>query len=512
MTADCRTIVYAAAWEGGELQLYRTDCEGHETRPLGLTRAGILAIPKGEEYAVALRRQSLRGYVNAGTLALVRPDGEVVREIMEDVQWADWPAGGGEGAAVVRDVGGMNRLECPPGHTLFETSGWISHPRFSPGGEAIAFLDHPIPADDRGAVAVVGRDGKVFRPSEDWGSLQGLAWSARGDEIWFTASREGNARALYGVTPSGRLRAIIRTEGSLTLYDVSRDGRALLSSDNTRLGIICLLPGETRERDLSWRDWSVIRDITDDGGAILFTEAGQGGGAQYGVFLRRTDGALADFLGPGSALALSPDGRLALAVSRASGSRLVLLPTRGGAAAVELEGGGITHHPWGCWYPDGKRVLFVGYEHGRGTRLYVQDVAGGGPRLVSDEGVSILSPHSISPDGRVAAATTPDHGICLFPLEGGEPRRAAGVQPGDVPVRWSGDGRSLYVFERRRLPASVCRVAPADGRRELLRELSPPDPVGVHEIIRVLLTPDLRAYAYTYSYDLSDLYLAEGLA
>ena len=44
--------------------------------------------------------------------------------------------------AVVRDVGGRNRLEYPIGKVLYETGGWISHPRISPKGDMVAFLDH----------------------------------------------------------------------------------------------------------------------------------------------------------------------------------------------------------------------------------------------------------------------------------------------------------------------------------------------------------------------------------
>jgi hypothetical protein len=39
----------------------------------------------------------------------------------------------------------------------------------------------------------------------------------------------------------------------------------------------------------------------------------------------------------------------------------------------------------------------------------------------------------------------------------------------------------------------------------------PQDPAGVTEIIQIVYTPDLRAWAYTYRRILSDLYLVKGL-
>jgi len=39
----------------------------------------------------------------------------------------------------------------------------------------------------------------------------------------------------------------------------------------------------------------------------------------------------------------------------------------------------------------------------------------------------------------------------------------------------------------------------------------PPDPTGISDIGRVVMTPDGDAYAYAYSRVLSNLYLVEGL-
>ena len=52
--------------------------------------------------------------------------------------------------AVVRAPQWRYRLEFPLGKVLYETTGWISHPRVSPDGDAVAFVDHPAFGDDLG--------------------------------------------------------------------------------------------------------------------------------------------------------------------------------------------------------------------------------------------------------------------------------------------------------------------------------------------------------------------------
>ena len=69
----------------------------------------------------------------------------------------------------------------------------------------------------------------------DWASTQGLDWSASGTEIWFTAVATGMSRALYAVTPAGRLRQVASAPGGMLLEDVSRDGQVLFVQENVRL-------------------------------------------------------------------------------------------------------------------------------------------------------------------------------------------------------------------------------------------------------------------------------------
>jgi hypothetical protein len=85
------------------------------------------------------------------------------------------------------------------------------------------------------------------------------------------------------------------------------------------------------------------------------------------------------------------------------------------------------------------------------------------------------------------------------------------VSPGEEPVRWSADGREIYVRKRIELPNRVYRVDVTTGTRRPFKELMPADPDGVSEILGVVLTPDGRYYAYSYLRMLTELYLVEGL-
>ena len=56
--------------------------------------------------------RQVRSYIHVGTLARVPLSGGGPREILNDVQWADWSPDG-KNLAVVRDIGGKNRLNIP---------------------------------------------------------------------------------------------------------------------------------------------------------------------------------------------------------------------------------------------------------------------------------------------------------------------------------------------------------------------------------------------------------------
>ncbi len=504
---DGQTIVYSATWEGSPMEIFTTRPESPQSRSLGLVGTDLLGISPSGEMAISLHSRSQGSYVQSGTLARAALDGGAPREVLEDVQWADWSPDGNSHAAV-RDVGGRNRLEFPIGKLLYETSGWISHPRVSPKGDLVAFLDHPLPGDDLGSVAIVDLSGQKKTLSSDWYTSEGLAWSPGGEEIWFTASRVGVARAIYAVTPSGRERLVARVPGTLTIQDISRDGRVLVVRDTWRREQIALRAPETKEKVFSWLDYSYPTDVSVDGSSLIFDEEGGGGGQGYSVYIRKTDGSPAVRLGEGSAESLSPDGRWVIAGPPGTPAQLVLLPTGAGEAKVLTKDA--INHLWARWLPTGQRFVFTGSEQGRGVQFYVQDLAGGKPRIISPEGVNALA-FAISLDGRFVAGIGPDEKGYLYAVEGGDPRPIPGFQTGEQPIRWAADGRSLYVYRPGDLPAKVYRLDLASGQKTLWRQLMPSDSAGVRSINPIAMTPDGKTYVYGYHRILSDLYLVEGV-
>ena len=83
------------------------------------------------------------------------------------------------------------------------------------------------------------------------------------------------------------------------------------------------------------------------------------------------------------------------------------------------------------------------------------------------------------------------------------------AEPRDLPIVCSADGAWLYLQTD---DARIARVHLDSGRREVVRRLIPPDPAGLSDILRVVMTPDGRAYAYSYVRALSALYLVEGIS
>jgi len=169
---DGQTIIYSAAWEGGPVEIFSTRYGTPESRSMGIPGAEILGVSSTGEMAVLLKSKQTKSQVFTGTLARVPIGGGAPREVLENIQWADWSPDGSQ-LAVVRDVNGRNRLEYPVGKALYETGGWISHPRISRKGDLIAFIDHPIQGDSIGGVVVVDMNGHTRPLSQTYGGGAG---------------------------------------------------------------------------------------------------------------------------------------------------------------------------------------------------------------------------------------------------------------------------------------------------------------------------------------------------
>jgi Tol biopolymer transport system component len=507
-TKDGESIVYGAAWDGEPFRVFSMQAGRPESAAVALPPADVLSVSASGELALALGRTFSRRFTFEGTLARAPFAGGAPRQLLERVQEADWAPDGS--LAVVRMVSGETRLEWPEGRILVQTPGWVSHPRFSPDGSRIAYLEHPVVGDDRGAVAVVRAGEPPHRLTSVYDSVLGLAWAPHGREVWFSASEGGgNTPALRAVTLAGKVRTVVRAPGRLRLLDISRDGRVLVTRENSVTSVYLRGPAGREERDLSWLDSSTARDLSTDGKQLLLSVEGEGAGASSSaIYLRPTDGSPAVRLGDGLPTMLSADGKWVVAIVFGSPARLWLIPTGPGEPKL-IPRGQIDEYHWAFLLPDGHRMVISGNEKGRGVRLFVQEIDGATTRPITPEGEGFLM--TPSPDGKLVPSTGTAGEERLYPVDGGTPRPLPGVRNGDDILLWSADGRSVLVLRRPSVPARIDRVDVATGRAVLWREIAPSDRTGMITVASVLVSDDESTLSYSVRRLLSELYLVDGL-
>jgi serine/threonine protein kinase/WD40 repeat protein len=502
---DGQTIVYSAAWDGKPLETFLMRRESSDSRSLGFPGAHLWSVSSAAEMALGLGwRMSASPVVGFGTLARVSLAGGAPREVLEQIELADWSPDG-KSLAVLRRKQGKSLLEFPIGRTLYEPPQHLFGIRVSPKGDLVALIEE---APGGTSIAVVGSARRKRTLSTGWFQAQGLAWSPRGDEVWFTASRAGQARALWVVSLSGRERLVTQVPGRLTLQDVAPDGRVLLTHENVRRELVGMASGESRERDLTWLGYSWPMGLSRDGRTLFFCETSEESRLAT-LYVRKTDGSAPVRIGEGmvqDVAGLSPDGRWVFSSQPAPGGvRYVLLPT-GAGEPKPLTIQRIDEVGDVRWFPDGEHLLVTGSAPGKKPRDYVIDLAGGQPRPITPEGVS---ESVISPDGKSLLAIDAQDGLSIYPVEGGEARRAVEKAPGE-PMQWSADGKSIYLWHEG-IFNRVDKLDLASGRTELWKEFQPSDPTGVLVVQPMLLAPDGKSYVYTYVRVLSDLYVVEGL-
>jgi eukaryotic-like serine/threonine-protein kinase len=430
-TPGGRSIYYSAAWGGQSVQLYATQPSAPGSRPLALENSTLFAVSPSE-LAVSLGCKLIWYGLCAGTLAVVPISGGAPREIADNVVSADWGPNGE--LAAIREVGGKFQVEFPLGKVIYRSPDWLGFLRISPRGDEVAFVDYSVLYTDVGQVVILAPGGRQIARSKTFISVEGLAWSPRGNEVWFGSSLPPHAMSdtIRALSLSGRVRVILRVPEILRLSDVSRDGDVLVSQEALGHALSFRSASGAKERDLSWLGDSLLSDLSPDGRNIAFFEWGIAATSST-VYMRGTDGSPAIKLGEGEVSVFSPDGEWVLTVEPGSPDRLTLLPA-GVGGPRPLNTPGIAQLATPGWMPDGKEIYFVGYD-GHEWRMYTQNLSGGPPRALTPP-ISLhrfrWEAHLASRDGKWVFARDTEGKGWLYPVAGGQPQPVPGLLPGNI--------------------------------------------------------------------------------
>ncbi len=484
---DGKTIVYSASAHGSTPRLYVIRPDYLEPEALGPDSTNLLAVSSTGELALLTHARHDNHRVFAGTLARMPLGGGAPREVMENVNEADWSPDGTQ-LAVIRPAGDHVQLEYPAGTVLYRSvpGGYLSDPKVSPSGDRVAFFVHNFAVDDRGWVMVVDRAGKAARVTPEFSGMEGLAWRPDGRSLLFSASEETVALQVHETDLDGRARVVLPSAGSLTLHDVRRDGRWLVSRDDQAHGLLARSPGLAADRDLSWLDSSILPAVSADGQWVAFTDIA--GGAHYAVMLRKTDGSPAVRLGEGAAMAISPDGRWIIGLLAITPPQFWLYPA-GAGNPRQLTWAGLQAVATVTFFPDGRSLFVCGTPAGKNARCYRSPLDGSALTPMMPDGLGSGLPR---PDG-AAVLVRRGGQYAIYPVGGGAPTPVSGVGADSV-IRWSPSGTSLWVQTGTPSRPQVDQVEVATGRRSPLLTIDAP--ATVFASARLSVADDPRSYVY----------------
>lgn len=493
---DGESVVYSAAWEGEPERLYLKRPGSLDPLPFGSVGSRLLSVSGEGEILFLTERRALGPFLEAGTLARMSVAG-APRRIGDEISEAAW-ASDGRLLALVREQSGEALLEYPPGTVRYSTPGMLWHLDASPDGERIAFLDISARGLNHGPIVVLERQG-ARRELAYGGFEQGLAWSPRGDEIWF--ARE---TTLLAVDMDGRERELAHFPQRIDLHDVSADGRLLLALERRRWEAAGRAPDSDSEQDLSWLGWTLPFDLSSDGETILFAECVT---RDCKVCLRGFEEKPPIVLGPGFGLALSPDGEWVISAPPGSPPKLELIATRSDQRRT-LAVHGLERIATARWSPGGDAILVNTNAPGERNRIYRLDLEGGAPQPLTPAGVQ-WGFFAVSPNGDRLAVSHAEGGVAIYDIASGE--ETARLPTDEGPIRFSVDGRALFTAPLVAFPSRIHRIDIETGATEIVATLQPTDPAGVIKISPVTITPTGDAYAYGYVRALSELLVVDGV-
>ena len=512
---DGTTVLYGASWNSDQGRTFMLRQESLESLSLDPPGAILESIFPSGDLLIHLYDSGNNVFASydgvKNVLATLPITGGAPRPILENVISADISPTDGQ-LAIVKKGNEKYQIEYPPGSVIYSTAAFVGFLRFAPNGKFLAFTEYPVENDDIGWVTIIDISGKKLAASSEFGSVRGVAWAPNSQEVWLTGSKIRALRNMYAVSISGHERLVYRTPSSLTIKDISSDGRVLFTRDDVKWGISGQGPIDSSEHDYSWSDFSLAVDVSHDGKTLLFEEAGD---VTYTIYIRRLDGSPAIRLGSGAAQGFSFDGNWILACTTTPPKQLFLVPV--GAGKEKTITNDSLSHLAAAWFPDGESILFEGNAPGRPLRLFIQKIDGGLPVPLTPEGTSFaettIGRKMISSDGQSIFARAPDGSSIIYRRDGSA-RRPLGLSGDDTFVGWSSDPDVIYDRKENdsngRTVLKIYRTNIRTGKKILWKEVQPSDPAGFG-LYNLVVSPDGKSYFYTYERELFTLFLAKGL-
>ncbi len=305
-----------------------------------------------------------------------------------------------------------------------------SFPAFSPDGRTVAFL-RSFSISAREVMTVAASGGEPARLTFDERPVWGLAWTADGREIVYSANR-GGAEALWRVRRAGGPPQRVMVTSQTAVYPaISRQGTRLAYTEEFNDSNIYLYAGPRFAAS------SALAHSTREDHSPQF----------------------------------SPDGERVVFVSRRTGSDEIWVTRRGGGSPAQLTSfaGPATGSP--RWSPDGRWIAFDS-RAGGSADIYIVDPEGAGLRRLTTESSEDVLP-AWSGDGRrlyFASNRGGDRQIWKLSLEGESPAQV--TRGGGYECFESPDGKLLY-FTRDRGVAGIWSVSVNGGEEKPVPELAP---------------------------------------
>jgi serine/threonine protein kinase/Tol biopolymer transport system component len=503
---DGGTVVYSAQWESEPFGIYTVRTEFPQSTKVDVPSAILFAVASSGEMEIGVAPVHHTNF-QSGTMSQSVMAGGAPRAQTNDVISADY-APDGKTLAIVRSANQKVQVEYPAGKVIYATSGYLDYVRVSPDGKTVAFAEHPVYDDDRGWVAVVDEQGNHKQLTSEYSTLQGIAWSRTGKEIWYTASPEGTDRQLLGVELSGKQRRILAIPTGMRLLDIAPDGRLLIVAEDMRSEISGIDPATGKERKgLQWFNGSGLADVAPDGKAVLYEEWGGPAGTLYLAVYRKLDGSPPTALGEGTTPRFSPDGLTAAAPVLSRPPKVALHPI-GTGESRRFAVGDLASLRDVAWFPDGKHLMLVGSAESEPLRTYEMDLDGGKPQPV---GPSDFRGISVAKDGMRIVGIKASGEAVIFDTSTQKLQAIPGIGPGESVQGWTDDGQAVLLTASTPWEAQIYRVEVGSGKRNLLQKFELEDKAGSSLNIRALYKERSKTYVYNVRRILSNLYVVEGL-